>query len=80
MPGDPTGNKSNIFLPNSVVCCNQFGTRSGPTKCQQNVRPDLDPNCLTLMVFLKDFFEKVDFEKNQQMAKKHAKLPSRERV
>ena len=30
----------------------QFGCRSGPTKC---VGPDLNPNCLTLMVFLKDF-------------------------
>ena len=32
----------------------QFGPRSDPTKR----RPDLDPNCLTLMVFLKEFFEK----------------------
>ena len=29
----------------------------------QNVGPDLDPNCLTLIVFLKDFFEKkVDLD------------------
>ena len=28
-----------------------------------------------LLVFLKEFFEKVDFEKNQ-MTKKHEKLPS----
>ena len=26
-------------------------------------RPDQDPKCLTLMVFLKEFFKKVDFEK-----------------
>ena len=38
------------------------------------------------MVFLKEFFEKkndfekIDFEKNQQTAKKHAKLPSRQSV
>ena len=44
------------------------------------VRPDLDPNCLTLIAFLKEFFEKVDFEKNQQTTKKHAKLPSRQSV
>ena len=25
------------------------------TVCIQNVQPDLDPNCLTLMVFLKEF-------------------------
>ena len=42
---------------------------------RQNFGPDLDPNCLTLMVFLKDIFENVDFEKNQHMAKKHAKFP-----
>ena len=35
----------------------------------QNVAPDLDPNYLTLMIFLKEFFEKVDFEKNQQTTK-----------
>ena len=32
------------------------------------------------MVFLKEFFEKVDFEKNQQTSKKRAKLPIRQRV
>ena len=37
---------------------------------------DLDPNCLTLIVFLKEYFEKVDFEKNQQMTKPHAKVLS----
>ena len=35
--------------------CKQFyKPRSGPT--------NLDPNCLTLMIFLKEFFEKVDFK------------------
>ena len=28
------------------------------------------------MVFLKEFFEKVNFEKNLQTTKKHAKLPA----
>ena len=32
------------------------------------------------MVFPKEFFEKVDFEKNQQTTKKHEKLSSRQRV
>ena len=32
------------------------------------------------MVFLKQFFEKVDFEKNQQTTKKHKILPSRQRA
>ena len=37
----------------------QFGPSSG-----QNVSPDLDPNWFdTLMVFLKEYFKRVDFEK-----------------
>ena len=32
------------------------------------------------MVFLKEIFEKFDFEKNQQMTKRHAKLPRGQRV
>ena len=34
----------------------------------------------TLIVFLEEFFEKTDFEKNQQTTQKHAKLPSMQRV
>ena len=37
----------------------QFGPRSGPTKCRAWSGPKLFD---TLMVFLKEFFEKVDFE------------------
>ena len=37
----------------------ELGPGSGQTKCWH----DLDPNCLTLMVFLKEYFEKDDFEK-----------------
>ena len=43
-----------------------FANSLDPDQARQNVRPDLSPNCLTLMVFLKEYFEKVDFEKNQQ--------------
>ena len=32
------------------------------------------------MVFLEEFFEKVDFEKNQQTTKKHEKFPGGQRV
>ena len=32
----------------------------------KNVVPDLDPNRVALLVFLKEFFEKVYFEKSQQ--------------
>ena len=49
----------------------QFGPRSGPT-----IRLLFD----ILLVFLKEFFQKVNFEKNQQTTKKHEKLPSRQWV
>ena len=51
--------------------CKQFGPRSGPTEdqAQQNVGPYLDQNCLTLMVFLTEFFRKVYCEKNQTTKK-----------
>ena len=45
--------------------CKQFGPRSGPTVCSGYKMFE------TLIVFLKEFFEKVDFEKNQQTTKKH---------
>ena len=52
----------------------QFEPRSGPTKCPAWSGSKLFD---TLIVFLKEFFEKVDFEKNQQTTKKKAwKLPS----
>ena len=33
-----------------------------------------------VLVFLKEFFEKVNFEKSQQTTKIHEKLPSMQRV
>ena len=56
--------------------CKLIQPRSGSTKFW----PDLDPNCLTLMVFLKEFFEKVDFEKNQQATESLEKNPRGQRV
>ena len=52
-----------------------FANSLDPDQVRQNVGPDLDPNCSdTLMVFQKEYFEKVDFEKkNQQTTKKYAK-------
>ena len=38
-----------------------FANSLDPDQAQQNVGPDLDPNCLTLMVFLKEYFEKDFF-------------------
>ena len=52
-----------------------------PDQAQQNVRPDLDPNCLTLDGIPERFFlEKLIEKKNPQMTKKHAKLPSMHRI
>ena len=46
----------------------------------QNVGPDLNPSCLTQMVFLKEFFRIIDFEKNRQTTKKNpCKFPRRQR-
>ena len=45
-----------------------------PDQARQNVGPDLGANCLTLMVSLKVYFEKVNFEQNQQITKKSCKI------
>ena len=58
-------------------CCLHitFANSLDPDHAQQNVGPDLDPNCLTLMSFLKEFFKKDDFvKKNKQTTKKHKKI------
>ena len=52
--------------------CKQFGPRSGPTKCPAWSGSNLFH---TQMVVPKEFFEKVDFEKKQQMRKRHEKFP-----
>ena len=68
-------------MPTLTLCLLVSSSNSlDPVQTRQNVGPDLDPNCLTLMVFLKEFFKKVDYEKNQQTTKKHVILPSRQRV
>ena len=55
-------------MSNAEYLCKQFGPRSGFKLFG------------TLMVFLKEFFKNIDFEKNEEMAKNHEKLPSRQRV
>ena len=67
-------------LPTECHLLITFANNLDPVQARQNVGPNLGPNCLTLMVFLKEFFERVDFEKNLQMAKKHKKLPMGQRV
>ena len=49
-----------------------FANNLDPDQGRQNVSPDLDPNCFdTLIVFLKEFFEKTADDQ-----KKQEKLPS----
>ena len=47
-----------------------------PDQARQNVGPDSDPNCLTLMVFLKDFFEKVILKKIHRQQKSMQNYPA----
>ena len=56
------------FPASDKFCClpKTFANSLDPDQTQQNVRSDLDLNYLTLIV-CKIFFEKVNFEKNQQM-------------
>ena len=61
-----------LLVSSADDLCKQFGPRSGPTKCRAWSGSKLFD---TLMIFLKEFFKKVNFEKNQQTAKKHAKSP-----
>ena len=42
-----------------------FANSFDPDQDRQDVGPDLDPNCLTLTVFLKDFFLKIILKKSQ---------------
>ena len=52
-----------------------FANSLDPDQARQNVGPDLDRKQFdTLIVFLKEFFEKIDFEQIQQTTKKHEKL------
>ena len=53
-----------------IMSCSSFNASDELTVwTQMNVGPDLDPNRLTLIVFLKKvFFEKVYFEKKNQQA------------
>ena len=77
-----------VATPESVsVCLNSFPASGDfdhllitfansldPDQARQNVGPDLDPNCLTLMVFRKEFFEEVNFRKKSIDDKKASKI------
>ena len=52
-----------------------FENSLDPDQDQQNVGPDLDSKHFDiLIVFLKEFFEKVNFEKSQQMTTNKRKI------
>ena len=73
----------NSFPANGNFCCLliTFANSVDPDQAWQNVRSDLDPNCLTFWWYSrKIFFEKVNFLKNPQTTEKHAKLPSMQRI
>ena len=61
----------NSFLTSSNFCglLINIANRLDPDQERQYVGPDLDPSCLTLILFLKEFFEHVSFEKNLQTTK-----------
>ena len=40
-----------------------FANSMDPEQARQNVWPDLEPTCLTLMIFLKEIFKKVNLKK-----------------
>ena len=63
--------KSSWFLSSAVNLCKQFGPRSGMTECRSWSGSKLFD---TLIVFLKEIFEKVYFEKSQQSTAKSWKI------
>ena len=65
------------WVSSSDKFCKHFGPRWGPPKRRAWSRSNLFD---TQMLFQKEFFEKVDFEKNQQTTKKHENFPRRQRV
>ena len=78
---------SQLCSSNSISLCHlliTFANSLDPDQARQNVWPNLVRICLTLrsgMVLLKEFFEKIDFEKkNQQTTKKHEMFPRMQRI
>ena len=61
------------LLSSADKLCKQSGPRSGPTKRQAWSGSKLFD---TLMVFLKDLFEKVNFQNNPQMTKSMQNYPA----
>ena len=66
-----------LQLMSADKLCKEFGSRPGLTKCQAWSRIKLFD---TLMIFLKEYFQTFNFEKKSADNKKHAKLPSMQRL
>ena len=61
-------------MPAKAVCRYHMENSLGPDQAQHNVGPDLDPNSLTLMIILKEYFKNSIFEKEKSANDiKHAK-------
>ena len=57
-----------------------FANSLDPDQDQQNVGPDLDPNCLSDSVQKKFFLKNLILKKVSRQQQKHEKLPSMQRV
>ena len=62
-----------VFMFTLSLLVVTFSNSLEPDQVRQNVGPDLDLNYLSLIVLLKEFFEKANFEKRQQMTSKSLK-------
>ena len=62
MQASSEGVKLNSFPARGDFCrlLITFANSLDPDQARQNVGPDLDPNFLHMMVFMKDLFEKVN--------------------
>ena len=62
-----------LLLSSAYDICDQFGPRTGPTKCRACSGSKLFD---TWMLLLKEVFEYVDFEKYQQSTKNKQNYPA----
>ena len=66
-----------LLVTSANNLCKQFRPRSGQTKRRARSESKLFD---TLMIFLKEFFKKLDFEQKKLETKNHEKLPSMQRI
>ena len=72
---------SHFCLPVSLRAVDTFTNSFGPDQARQNVGPDLNKNCLTVIIFLDNFFENVNFEnKTQKTTKSMHNYPARKEL